>query len=720
MVTMAEKPKTRLAIKEGLPYPLGAHWDGNGVNFALFTAYGTRVELCLFDQNGHETDRIDLPEYTDEVWHGYVPDLQPGCLYGYRVHGPYEPENGHRFNPNKLLLDPYAREIVGEIDWNPAVFGYQLETDDDTTFDERDSAPFVPKSRVVAHDYQWQHPDKPMTPWNQTLIYEAHVKGYTKRHPKVPQDKQGKYAGLAEPAVLDYIKQLGVTSVELLPIHEFVNDSYLLDKGLFNYWGYNTIGFFAPASRYSATGKIDEFKLMVDKLHQAGLEVILDVVYNHTAEGSELGPTLCYRGIDNLTYYKLMPDNKRYYVNDTGTGNTFDLRYSRVIQLVTDSLRYWANDMKVDGFRFDLATILGRETYGFDSQGGFMDSVRQDPTLAKVKLIAEPWDVGPGGYQVGGFTPGWAEWNDQYRDTVREFWKGDEGKLADLGQRVAGSADLFNHNGRRPWATVNFVTAHDGFTLNDLVTYNDKHNDANGENGQDGSDHNLSWNHGEEGPTDNPDIQALRERQKRNLLATLILSQGTPMLLAGDEFGHTQQGNNNCYCQDNELTWLEWEAITDDGKNLQAFVKKLISLRENSHLLHNARFYTGAFDEAVGTKDVTWLTPDGTEMEEHHWTDPGARCMGILLDGRSVQHLTYLRKDPDVLLMIMNAHHDVVMFNLPQVPGGQEWTLLLDTNQTDTEEATFESGHRYGVTSRSMLLFSLKVSQQPAQMGKPA
>ena len=720
MVSVAEKPKTRLAVKEGLPYPLGAHWDGNGVNFALFTAFGTRVELCLFDQNGHETDRIELPEYTDEVWHGYVPELQPGSLYGFRVHGPYEPENGHRFNPNKLLLDPYAREIVGEIEWNPAVFGYQLETGDDTTFDERDSAPYVPKSRVVAHDYQWQHPDKPMTPWNQTLIYETHVKGYTKRHPQVSPDKQGKYAGLGEPAVLDYIKQLGVTSVELLPIHEFVNDSYLLDKGLFNYWGYNTIGFFAPASRYSATGKIDEFKSMVDKMHQAGLEVILDVVYNHTAEGNELGPTLCYRGIDNLTYYKLMPDNKRYYVNDTGTGNTFDLRYSRVIQLVTDSLRYWSNEMKVDGFRFDLATILGRETFGFDSQGGFMDSVRQDPTLAKVKLIAEPWDCGPGGYQVGGFTPGWAEWNDRYRDTVREFWKGDEAKLADFAQRVTGSADLFNHNGRRPWATVNFVTAHDGFTLNDLVSYNDKHNDANGENGQDGSDHNLSWNHGEEGPSDNPDIKAVRERQKRNMLATLILSQGTPMLLAGDEFGHTQQGNNNCYCQDNELTWLEWEGITDEGTSLQAFVQKVIALRENSHLLHNARFYTGAFDETVGTKDVTWLTPDGTEMEEHHWTDPGARCLGILLDGRSVKHLTYRRKDPDVLLMVMNAHSDVVMFNLPQVPGGNEWSLMLDTNQTETETATFESGHSYGATGRSMLLFSLKVSQSPAQIGKPA
>jgi isoamylase len=706
MPAVIEPPVNQLTVKPGLPYPLGASWNGEGVNFALFSACATKVELCLFDEQGQETHRIELTEFTDEVWHIYLPDLKPGCLYGYRVYGPYDPEQGHRFNPNKLLLDPYAKEIVGKLEWNPAIFGYHLESGDDLTFDERDSAPYVPKCRVVDPQFDW-HSEKPSIPWNQALIYETHVKGYTMKHPQVSENNRGKYAGLAEPAVLNYIKELGVTSVELLPIHEFTDDNYLLEKGLCNYWGYNTLGFFAPANRYSHKASITEFKAMVDAMHSQGLEVILDVVYNHTMEGNELGPTVCYRGIDNYTYYKLMPDNKRYYVNDTGTGNTFDLRYARVIQLVMDSLRYWATDMNVDGFRFDLATVLGRETYGFDSQGGFMDAVRQDPILAKVKMIAEPWDCGMGGYQVGGFAPGWAEWNDRYRDTIRKFWKGDDSKLADAARRITGSADLFDHQGRRPWATVNFITAHDGFNLTDLVSYNDKHNEANGENSQDGSDHNLSWNHGAEGPTDDPAVLTLRERQKRNLLATLLLSQGTPMLLAGDEMGHTQQGNNNCYCQDNDLTWLPWDSITPSGQALQAFTKKLIALRANSRLLHSAHFYTGVFDESVGTKDMTWLTPDGTEMEENHWTDPGARAVGILLDSRSAKHMS--DKNPDVLLLMLNAHSDVVVFNLPEVPGGQAWTLLIDTNNPDIEETTFNTGDTYEVTGRSMLVFSLNV-----------
>jgi len=687
---------------------MGATWDGKGVNFALFSAFATRVELCLFNADGtRELERIELPEYTDEIWHGYLPDAGPDVVYGYRVYGPYEPQRGHRFNPNKLLLDPYAKEIIGEIQWNPALFGYQLESEDDLTFDERDSAPFMPKARVANETFDRRNSNKPAVLWGHTILYEAHVKGFTQLHPDVSQHLRGTYAGLSEPKVIQYIKDLGVTSVELLPIHAFFDDDYLLDKGLRNYWGYNTLGFFAPTERYSASGKISEFKEMVTRFHEAGLEVILDVVYNHTAEGNERGPTLSFRGIDNHTYYMLMPDNPRYYINDTGTGNTFDLRHTRTIQLVMDSLRYWARDMQVDGFRFDLATVLGRETDGFNSAGLFMDAVGQDPTLSKVKLIAEPWDCGPGGYQVGGFPPGWAEWNDRFRDTVREYWKGDEGTLPKFASRLAGSSDLFNHRGRRPWASINFVTAHDGFTLNDVVSYNDKHNEANGEGNQDGNSNNQSWNCGVEGPTDDKNILDLRERQKRNLLATLLLSQGSPMILAGDEFGRSQNGNNNAYCQDNEISWLNWEKIDEAGKSLIDFTKRVIDLRDASHLLHNARFYTGEFDEETGTKDVTWLTPDATEMSEEQWDDPLALCMGILFDSRSAKHLTHLKGEPDVLLLITNSYNDVVMFTLPEVPGGKDWTLELDTNQNPTKSRTFKAGEQYEVTGRSLLLFSL-------------
>jgi glycogen operon protein len=591
-------------LSEGRPFPLGATWTGRGVNFALFSANAAKVELCLFDQNGErEFERVELPEYTDEVWHGFLPDARPGTIYGYRVHGPYEPEHGHRFNPNKLLLDPYAKAVVGELTWNPALFGYKMESKDDLTFDERDSAPFMPKCRVIDPAFTWGDDRPPRTPWERAVIYELHVRGYTKLHPDVPEEYRGTFRGLSEPEVIAHLRKIGITSVELLPIHHFVTDSYLADKNLQNFWGYNTISFFAPEKRYASVPDFafSEFKEMVARMHHAGIEVILDVVYNHTAEGNELGPTLSFKGIDNASYYRLA-EKQRYYVNDTGTGNTLNLSHQRVLQMVTDSLRYWAQEMHVDGFRFDLATILGREPYGFDEGGGFLDSCRQDPVLSSVKLIAEPWDCGPGGYQVGGFPPGWAEWNDRYRDTVRSYWKGDDGVLPDLAKRIAASGDLFDRRGRKPWASVNFLTAHDGFTLNDLVSYNDKHNEANGEDNRDGSSNNHSWNHGAEGPTEDPAIIALRERQKRNMLATLLFSQGTPMLLGGDEFGRTQKGNNNAYCQDNEISWVNWQ-IGDDGQALTRFVERLTALRRRYPVLRQSRFLTAQWNEQHGVKD---------------------------------------------------------------------------------------------------------------------
>lgn len=577
----AQKPMTRLKIErrsrlsEGLPDPLGATWDGLGVNFALFSAHATRVELCLFDARGEEEiERIALPEFTDEVWHGYLPDARPGTVYAYRVHGPYDPEHGHRFNPHKLLLDPYAKDLVGKLEWADELFGYQLGHEQaDLTYDERDSARFMPKCRVVDPAFTWGRERRPHVPWERTVIYEAHVRGFTMKHPALPAELRGTYAGLAAPEIVDYLRSLGITAIELLPVQASVVARNLVDRKLTNYWGYDTIGFFAPNPHYGTTGPSAEFKEMVARLHDGGIEVILDVVYNHTPEGNELGPTLAFKGIDNASYYRLMPDQPRYYINDTGTGNTLNLSHPRVLQMVTDSLRYWATEMHIDGFRFDLATILAREPYGFDQGGGFLDSCRQDPVLSKVKLIAEPWDIGPGGYQVGQFPPGWAEWNDQFRDTVRAYWRGDEGKAADLATRLTASGDCFNRRGRKPWASVNFITAHDGFTLNDLVSYSDKHNEANGEENRDGSSNNLSWNSGVEGPTDDPQIRSLRERQKRNFIATLLLAQGTPMILAGDEFGNSQQGNNNVYAHDDELSWLDWDKLGPDGQVLTDYVR---------------------------------------------------------------------------------------------------------------------------------------------------
>lgn len=699
-------------LREGLPHPRGAMWDGKGVNFALFSANATKVEVCLFSQDGHtELERITLPEYTDQIFHGYLPNIGPGQVYGYRVHGPYEPEAGHRFNPNKLLLDPYARAHVGELKWDPAVFGYTLgHPDDDLSFDERDSAPFVPKCVVTDPNFDW-HGQAARNPiaWDKTILYETHVRGYTKLHPDVPEALRGTYAGLHTKEVLDYIRSIGVTSVELLPVHSFVNDSQLLEKGLTNYWGYNTIGFFAPDPRYAHDRFecLREFKEMVAGIHAAGLEVILDVVYNHTAEGNERGPTLSFKGIDNASYYRLTDGQPRYYVNDTGTGNTVNLSHPRVIQMVTDSLRYWANEMHVDGFRFDLGTILAREPNGFNNQSGFLKACGQDPTLGSVKLIAEPWDCGPGGYQVGEFPPGWAEWNDKFRDITREFWKGSAPATAML-PRLLGSPGEFDHQGRKPWACVNFITAHDGFTLNDCVTYEEKHNDANGEDNKDGSSDNRSSNYGVEGPSDDLDIQRIRARQIRNMLATLLLSQGTPMLLAGDEFGRTQNGNNNAYCQDSDISWVNWD-IEEKGQSLIRFVSRLTALRRRFPILRRGRFLTEAYNEELDIKELTWVDAGGGEIGPDGWD--GTQCFGLMLDGRAQPTGIRRRGSDATLLMVFNAWSDLVEFKLPPTID-EQWKLLIDTNISEEEEERenqiFPSGHTYGVTGHSFLMFELE------------
>ena len=702
-------------VKEGLPFPRGATWDGAGVNFALFSANATRVEVCLFDKTGEmEIQRIELPEYTDQIWHGYVPDLGPGTLYGYRVYGPYAPEEGHRFNPNKLLLDPYACVHIGELKWDPAVFGYTIGSPDaDLSFDKRDSAPFVPKCVVVDPAFEWKERTRHQVPWDRTIIYEAHVRGYTKQHPEVPESERGTFAGLSHPKVIEYIKSLGVTSIELLPVQTFVDDNHLLEKGLHNYWGYNSIGFFAPHPRYAADSRhsMREFKEMVACFHDAGIEVILDVVYNHTAEGSELGPTLSFRGIDNASYYRLLQDQQRYYINDTGTGNTLNTTHPRVIQMVTDSLRYWVQLMQVDGFRFDLGTILAREPNGFDNRSGFLKSCSQDPVLGTVKLIAEPWDCGPGGYQVGAFPPGWAEWNDKFRDTVREFWKAGAPASA-LAPRLCASGDIFNHQGRKPWASINFVAAHDGFTLNDLVTYNQKHNEANGEDNKDGTSDNHSWNCGAEGPTDDPEINALRLQQMKNMLATLLLSQGTPMLLAGDEFGRTQGGNNNAYCQDDEISWLNWD-IKEKGQALIRFVQKLTNIRCRYPILRNRRFFTGEFQEELGIRDITWVTPSAVQIKPEDWEDPGLHCFGMLVDGRAE---TRISGEPAALLLIMNSHHENVKFTLPEAAFGSSWALQIDTHLGEGEnKQEFKVCDTFDVAARSFLLFVLRTEGKPGK-----
>jgi glycogen operon protein len=700
---------SRYRLREGLPHPRGATWDGRGVNFSLFSAHATKVELCLFDtQGGTELERIALPEYTDEIWHGYVEGVGPGDAYGFRVHGPYAPAAGHRFNPNKLLADPYARGFVGSLEWNHACFGYTIGAADvDLSFNELDSAPYVPKSLVVDQSFDWKQGSAARVPWDRTVIYEAHVRGFTRRHPAVAESLRGTFAGLATPEVIDYVKALGVTSIELMPIQSFVNDSLLLERGLTNYWGYNTIGFFAADPRFCADPArgVREFKEMVARFHDAGLEVILDVVYNHTAEGNERGPTLSFKGIDNFSYYRLAPD-RRYYVNDTGTGNTLDLSHPRVIQMVTDSLRYWVLEMHVDGFRFDLGTILAREPDGFDNRSGFLKVCSQDPVFSMVKLIAEPWDIGPGGYQVGRFPPGWAEWNDKFRDTTRDFWRG-ESSAAELAPRLYGSADLFDHLGRKPYASINFITAHDGFTLHDLVSYNERHNEANGENNQDGHSHNRSWNCGAEGETDDEAVNALRRRQMRNLLATLLLSQGTPMLLAGDEFARTQRGNNNAYAQDNEISWLDW-TLADKNYAQVNFVRQLTNLRARYPILRRSRFLSARENEAIGLKEITWINAVGEEMENGQWSDARMQCFGMLLDGRAQPSGIRQRGIDATLLLILNAHHDLVNFVLPGHAGDERWRLLIDTNvETKLAKTAYRKGDAYGVTGRSLLLFQL-------------
>ncbi|EML0455361.1 MULTISPECIES: glycogen debranching protein GlgX [Klebsiella] len=685
--------KETFAIEPGDGQQLGANFDGKGVNFALFSAHAERVELCLFDPCGKtEIARLELPEYTHEIWHGYVPGLQPGALYGYRVYGPYDPENGHRFNPHKLLIDPYARELEGDIEWNDAHFGYELGHEEkDLSFDTRDSAPFTPKCKVVDPDaFDWQGENRPDVPWPHAVIYETHVKGFTQRNPALPPELRGTFEGLGHQASVDYIKSMGITSVELLPVHWFPDDRHLLDRGLKNFWGYNTLGFFAPASRYYGPAGIAGFRDMVRAFHDAGIEVILDVVYNHTAEGNELGPTLSFKGIDNFSYYRTMPDQHRYYINDTGTGNTVNTSHPRVLQMVMDSLRYWAQAMHVDGFRFDLGTILGREPEGFDPRGGFFDAITQDPVLSKLKLIGEPWDIGPGGYQVGGFPPGWGEWNDKYRDTVREYWKGDN-VSNDFAARLLGSGDLYDLRGRRPWSSVNFITAHDGFTLNDLVSYNEKHNEANGEDNNDGHNDNRSCNYGEEGPTENQDIVAVRERQKRNFLTTLLFSHGTPMLLAGDEFGRSQQGNNNGYCQDSEISWVNWEALSDQDHALRHFTQRLIALRAEQPLLRRESWRDGL--------EIRWFNAGGGLQQSEQW-DEGS-TLGLAISRPDLEQEEGIWHD---VLMLFNPFEGDVPFQIPQFGEGG-WVLELSTAEEKTDGVIITETIDFVLAGRSIALF---------------
>ncbi|MBK8907449.1 MAG: glycogen debranching protein GlgX [Rhodospirillales bacterium] len=697
----------RRRVEAGSPSPLGANWDGRGVNFALFSENAERVELCLFDSSGRrEIERVVLPEYTNQIWHGYLVGLQPGQLYGYRVYGPYDPARGHRFNHHKLLLDPYARAIHGPLILHDTLFGYRRgSSKGDLSFDRRDSAARMPKCRVVEAAFTWGTERLPNTPWSRTVIYELHVRGFTKLHPEVDEAQQGTFAGLGSPAVIDYLVKLGVTAVELLPIHTIVDEPHLAVAGRHNYWGYNSVNFFSADHRLHSRRGGREMKTMVANLHRAGIEVILDVVYNHTGEGDAFGPTVSFRGIDNAAYY-LLADDKRRYRDFTGCGNTLNLAHPRVLQMVMDSLRYWVQEMHVDGFRFDLATTLAREPH-FDPYSGFLDAVAQDPVLSRVKLIAEPWDLGMDGYQVGNFPPGWAEWNDKFRDTVRRYWKGDDHTRGDLASRLTGSSDRFQHKGRRPWSSLNFVTAHDGFTLNDLVSYNHKHNEANGEGNRDGTDSNFSWNCGVEGPTEDAAVQALRERQKRNMLVVLLLAQGVPMITGGDEFGRTQHGNNNAYCQDNEIGWVDWAAISADDAALSGFVRRLLLLRREHPIFRRAQFLTGKPPTENGLKDVAWRAPSGREMTADDWSAPHARCFGMELyrpalddDGGGEDHF----------LLVLNGGAEPVTFTLPTPRLHGRWRRVFDTTsaapgaEQPEAHAGYGEGADYALPGRSCAL----------------
>ncbi len=700
-----------MRVWPGRSYPLGATWDGAGVNFAIFSEHATRIELCLFDspEATQESQRIVLPEHTDQVWHGYFPDIGPGQLYGYRVHGPYEPTNGHRFNPNKIVLDPYVKAIGRDAQWDDSLFGYRIGDEKaDLSFDERDNAAFAPLSFVVDNAFTWGDDRPPRTPWHKTVIYEVHVRGFTKQHPEVPEPLQGTYAGLASEASIKHLSSLGVTAVELMPVHYFIKDRHLLEKKLTNYWGYNTLGYFAPhpgyASKISPRKAVQEFKMMVRALHAAGMEVILDVVYNHTAEGSPLGPTLSFRGIDNASYYRLAGD-PRYYMDFTGCGNTLNMQHPRVLQLIMDSLRYWVTEMHVDGFRFDLASTLARELFEVNRLGAFFDIIHQDPIIGQVKLIAEPWDVGPGGYQVGNFPVLWTEWNGKFRDVVRRFWKGDGGTANEFATRLAGSSDLYQKSGRAPYASINFVTCHDGFTLQDLVSYNDKHNEANGENNQDGTNDNNSWNCGAEGPTDDAAIRELRERQKRNFLATLFLAQGVPMLLGGDELSHSQQGNNNTYCQDSELTWLNWNLDETKQKFLE-FVRRVVKIRAEQPVFRRRKFFLGRAIRGTDIKDISWFGPDGKEMSDEAWDAGFVKCLGVRLAGELTGDVDEHGESivGDSLLLLLNAHHEALEFTMPQAHEGHQWERLFDTASSDTEDCVLSTERPYPLQARSLML----------------
>ncbi|QGQ19480.1 glycogen debranching protein GlgX [Cellulomonas sp. JZ18] len=699
-----------MQIWPGRPYPLGATYDGTGTNFALFSGVAERVELCLIDADGTET-RIDLPEVDAFVWHGYVPGLAPGQRYGFRVHGPYDPAQGHRCDPSKLLLDPYAKAIDGQIDGDASLFSYRFDAPEERN--EEDSKDHTMTSVVVNPFFDWGHDRPPQHEYHESVIYEAHVKGLTQLHPAVPEELRGTYAGIAHPAVVEHLSSLGVTAIELMPVHQFVNDPTLQERGLSNYWGYNTIGFFAPHNAYSSLTtsgqQVQEFKSMVKALHEANIEVILDVVYNHTAEGNHLGPTLSFRGIDNASYYRLVDEDPAHYFDTTGTGNSLLMRSPHVLQLIMDSLRYWVTEMHVDGFRFDLAATLARQFHEVDRLSAFFDIVQQDPVVSQVKLIAEPWDLGDGGYQVGGFPPLWSEWNGDYRDTVRDFWRGEPQTLGQFASRLSGSSDLYEHTGRRPIASINFVTAHDGFTLKDLVSYNEKHNEANGEDNRDGESHNRSWNCGVEGPTDDPEVNRLRARQQRNFLATLLLSQGVPMIAHGDEIGRTQGGNNNGYCQDNEITWMDWD-LDEDRLSLLDFSRRLVRLRRDHPVFRQRRFFAGSPDHGGESDlhDIAWLSPGGEHMEDSAWDSDHAFAVQVFLNGDAIAEPDMRGEDvvDDSFLLLFNGHWEKRQFQLPAAEYGEVWTAILDTDSTVATGTEIDARGKLEVAPRSMVVLT--------------
>jgi isoamylase len=707
-------------VRPGSPYPLGATWDGNGVNFALFSENAESVELCLFNapQDQKEYTRIKIEEVTHHVWHVYVDGLKPGQLYGYRVHGPYEPEKGHRFNKNKLLIDPYAKALAGTIKWDNALFPYNIgDEHGDLSFNESDSTPFIPKSVVIGDQFDWQGDKAPKIPYHDSIIYEAHVKGFTQLNPGLPAELQGTYAGLASEPSIQYLKELGITAIELMPIHHFVADRHLVEKGLTNYWGYNTLSFFAPDARYSSSGvageQVTEFKNMVKTLHQAGIEVILDVVYNHTAEGNHLGPSLSFKGIDNASYYRLKPDEPRYYMDYTGTGNTLNVRLPNVLALIMDSLRYWVTEMHVDGFRFDLASTLARTLHETDTLSSFFNIIHQDPVISQVKLIAEPWDIEEDGYMVGKFPSGWAEWNGLYRDCVRDYWRGAESKLVEFARRFTGSPDLYKEGYRSPTASINLITAHDGFTLNDLVSYNEKHNEANGEDNKDGAEDNRSWNCGAEGPTDNQDVIALRNQQKRNFLTTLLLSQGVPMLVAGDEFGRSQQGNNNAYCQDSEISWIDWNSM---DLELLSFTRNLIGFVKQHPSFRRRKWFQGLPITGSDKNDIIWFLPEGTRMQDYNWEHDFAKSLGVYLNGMRIRCVDYEghKISDDSFYIIFNAHEQPLDYVLPSDECGSGWYKTIDTSDgfIGLDKEYFQPGSSIRVQARSILVLTCPLGDE--------